>query len=37
MGCRVGQGYHFGRPKTASEMRESLDGQRSADLISAAS
>ncbi len=21
MGCKVGQGYHFGRPKTAAEMR----------------
>ena len=24
MGCKVGQGYHFGRPKTAAEMRELL-------------
>ena len=24
MGCKVGQGYHFGRPKTAAEMREML-------------
>ena len=24
MGCKVGQGYHFGRPKTATEMREML-------------
>jgi diguanylate cyclase (GGDEF)-like protein len=25
MGCKVGQGYHFGRPKTAAEMRALLD------------
>ncbi|MBN9345036.1 MAG: GGDEF domain-containing protein [Devosia sp.] len=24
MGCKVGQGYHFGRPRTATEMRASL-------------
>ena len=24
MGCKVGQGYHFGRPKTAEEMRTLL-------------
>ena len=24
MGCKVGQGYHFGRPKTAAEMRGAL-------------
>ncbi|MBI4920583.1 MAG: EAL domain-containing protein [Devosia nanyangense] len=24
MGCKVGQGYHFGRPKTAAEMRAML-------------
>src|SRR3569833_2110144 len=24
MGCKIGQGYHFGRPKTAGEMREML-------------
>jgi diguanylate cyclase (GGDEF)-like protein len=24
MGCRIGQGYHFGRPKTAAEMRAML-------------
>ena len=24
MGCKIGQGYHFGRPKTAAEMREML-------------
>jgi EAL domain-containing protein (putative c-di-GMP-specific phosphodiesterase class I) len=24
MGCKVGQGYHFGRPKTATEMRAFL-------------
>jgi EAL domain-containing protein (putative c-di-GMP-specific phosphodiesterase class I) len=24
MGCKVGQGYHFGRPKTAAEMRALL-------------
>ena len=24
MGCKVGQGYHFGRPKTAAEMRTFL-------------
>jgi EAL domain-containing protein (putative c-di-GMP-specific phosphodiesterase class I) len=26
MGCKVGQGYHFGRPKTAAEMRAMLAG-----------
>lgn len=26
MGCKVGQGYHFGRPKTAEEMRALLGG-----------
>ncbi|MEQ1771343.1 MAG: EAL domain-containing protein [Devosia sp.] len=25
MNCKVGQGYHFGRPKTAAEMREALE------------
>jgi EAL domain-containing protein (putative c-di-GMP-specific phosphodiesterase class I) len=29
MGCKIGQGYHFGRPKSAAEMRESLVEQRS--------
>jgi len=24
MGCKVGQGYHFGRPKTAAELRATL-------------
>ena len=24
LGCRIGQGYHFGRPKTAVEMREMM-------------
>jgi len=24
MGCKIGQGYHFGRPKTAAEMRDLL-------------
>jgi diguanylate cyclase (GGDEF)-like protein len=24
MGCKIGQGYHFGRPKTAAEMRDAL-------------
>jgi len=24
MGCKIGQGYHFGRPKTAAEMRAML-------------
>ena len=24
MGCKIGQGYHFGRPKTAAEMRDML-------------
>jgi diguanylate cyclase (GGDEF)-like protein len=24
MSCKIGQGYHFGRPKTAAEMRELL-------------
>ncbi|HEX4298150.1 MAG TPA: EAL domain-containing protein, partial [Devosia sp.] len=28
MGCKVGQGYHFGRPQSAAEMREALaDGR----------
>jgi diguanylate cyclase (GGDEF)-like protein len=34
MGCKVGQGYHFGRPKSASEMRESLVEQSSVDQLS---
>ncbi|HVY52501.1 MAG TPA: EAL domain-containing protein [Devosia sp.] len=29
MGCKVGQGYHFGRPKTALEMRTLLAGSQS--------
>ena len=24
MSCKVGQGYHFGRPKTADDLREML-------------
>jgi EAL domain-containing protein (putative c-di-GMP-specific phosphodiesterase class I) len=24
VGCQLGQGYHFGRPLTATEMRERL-------------
>ena len=35
MGCKVGQGYHFGRPKTAAEMREMLVEQGSTDQLSA--
>ena len=27
MGCKVGQGYHFGRPKSAAEMREMLSAK----------
>ena len=37
MGCKVGQGYHFGRPKTAAEMRESLVEQSSVDQVVPAS
>jgi diguanylate cyclase (GGDEF)-like protein len=33
MGCKVGQGYHFGRPKSAAEMRDSLVEHSSADQI----
>ncbi len=32
MGCKVGQGYHFGRPKTAAEMREMLVGPQADKL-----
>jgi diguanylate cyclase (GGDEF)-like protein len=35
MGCRIGQGYHFGRPKTAAEMRESLAAQGHDDALAA--
>jgi EAL domain-containing protein (putative c-di-GMP-specific phosphodiesterase class I) len=31
MGCTVGQGYHFGRPKSAAEMRASLLERHSSD------
>jgi EAL domain-containing protein (putative c-di-GMP-specific phosphodiesterase class I) len=31
MGCKVGQGYHFGRPKSAAEMRESVAEQIAVD------
>jgi diguanylate cyclase (GGDEF)-like protein len=27
MSCKIGQGYHFGRPKTAAEMRELLSSR----------
>jgi len=27
MGCKIGQGYHYGRPKTAAEMRAMLAGE----------
>jgi diguanylate cyclase (GGDEF)-like protein len=30
MGCKVGQGYHYGRPKTAAEMRDLLADQADA-------
>ncbi len=35
MGCKVGQGYHFGRPRTAAEMRESLAGRGAGDRLTA--
>jgi diguanylate cyclase (GGDEF)-like protein len=31
MGCKVGQGYHFGRPKSAAQMRESVAEQIAVD------
>ncbi|RYE10844.1 MAG: EAL domain-containing protein [Hyphomicrobiales bacterium] len=31
MGCKVGQGYHFGRPKSIAEMRASLVERSSSD------
>jgi diguanylate cyclase (GGDEF)-like protein len=34
MGCKIGQGYHFGRPKSAAEMRATL-GQPPADQLAA--
>jgi diguanylate cyclase (GGDEF)-like protein len=37
MGCKVGQGYHFGRPKTAAEMRAKLMERANPDSLSAAS
>jgi diguanylate cyclase (GGDEF)-like protein len=36
MGCKVGQGYHFGRPKSSAEMRDSLVARPSGDQIAAA-
>ena len=33
MGCKVGQGYHFGRPKTAAEMRELLAASNPDKLV----
>jgi diguanylate cyclase (GGDEF)-like protein len=33
MGCKIGQGYHFGRPKTAAEMRTMLKGALADDRI----
>lgn len=36
MGCKVGQGYHFGRPKTAAEMRAKLAERSNPDALSAA-
>ncbi|MBN9303957.1 bifunctional diguanylate cyclase/phosphodiesterase [Devosia sp. 67-54] len=33
MGCKVGQGYHFGRPKTAAEMRAMLAEKSATDRI----
>ncbi|MEO6395975.1 MAG: bifunctional diguanylate cyclase/phosphodiesterase [Devosia sp.] len=33
MNCKVGQGYHFGRPKTAAEMRELLAPAEKARLL----
>ncbi|MEO8756425.1 MAG: bifunctional diguanylate cyclase/phosphodiesterase [Devosia sp.] len=33
MGCKVGQGYHFGRPKTAAEMRALLEGPAVGDTL----
>ncbi len=37
MGCKVGQGYHFGRPKTAAEMRAKLAAGEISTPMSAAS
>jgi diguanylate cyclase (GGDEF)-like protein len=37
MGCKVGQGYHFGRPKTAAEMRVMLSAASPADSDALAS
>ncbi len=34
MGCKVGQGYHYGRPRSALEMRQSLAGDAAARPIS---
>ena len=33
MGCKIGQGYHFGRPKTAAEMQATLVGLPRTDRI----
>jgi diguanylate cyclase (GGDEF)-like protein len=35
MGCKIGQGYHFGRPRSAAEMRESLVERSSGDRLPA--
>jgi diguanylate cyclase (GGDEF)-like protein len=32
MSCKIGQGFHFGRPKTAEEMRELLGGRAGGSL-----
>jgi len=33
MGCKIGQGYHFGRPKTAAEMRTLLGAAAPGDRV----
>jgi EAL domain-containing protein (putative c-di-GMP-specific phosphodiesterase class I) len=35
MGCKIGQGYHFGRPRTAAEMRAALAAPGAGDALAA--
>jgi diguanylate cyclase (GGDEF)-like protein len=35
MGCKIGQGYHFGRPKTADEMRDMLEANAASTILAA--
>jgi diguanylate cyclase (GGDEF)-like protein len=35
MGCRVGQGYHFGRPRNAADMRDALRERPTSGILSA--